>query len=64
MRVKVEECWAGGDHFYFRCTLPNGDRVNVGHNSDGDPWCREYAAQLRDYITREYGVKRNSIKVT
>ena len=63
MKVKVEECWSGNDNWYFRCTLPNGDRVNVGHNSCGNVWKREYASQLRDYITRKYDVKRDSIKI-
>lgn len=63
MKVRVEECCSGHDNYYFRCTLPDGERVNVGHNTDGEPWCREYASELRDYLQREHGVKRNSVKV-
>lgn len=62
MRVQVESCWSGGDRYYFRCTLPDGTRILLGHNTDGDPWCREYAAQLRDVLERERGVNRNSVR--
>lgn len=63
MKVKVEACWSGHDRWHFRCTLPNGDRFNVGHNSDSDDWRREYATEMRDYIVNHYDVKRDSIKV-
>lgn len=62
MKVKVEECWNGQQH-YFRCTFPNGERIALGHNDDGDPWSRQHATQLRNFAVRNYGVKRDSVKV-
>lgn len=62
MKVKVEACWNGLSH-YFRCTFPDGNRINVGRNFDGDPWSREMATELRDYAVGNYGVSRNSVKV-
>ena len=63
MIIKIEACYAGNHNYYHRCTLPNGDRVNVGYNTDAEQWDRLKAKELRDYICNNYDVKRNSIKV-
>lgn len=64
MNVKVEECYSGGDRFFFRCSgdfRRTGDEVKC-FRVYGDRWTRSVAAEALDFLVREYGVNRKSVK--
>lgn len=61
MMIKVESCWAGGDGFYFRVTLPNAkaDRFRVS-DVEGR-WTRRAAKESLNYLEK-MGFKRQNIR--
>lgn len=59
MKIKVENCWAGGEKFNFRLTLPNGSRVLVP--APGGYWRREVAKRALDAL-EELGFERRTIQ--
>lgn len=61
MKVKVENCWNGGNRYEFRLTMPNGERV-VMPKAEGDRWNRTYASLALDLIESYYKVKRRSVR--
>lgn len=68
MNVYVERCWSGGNRYSFRCTVMQGQHTYAGlrlvipsHNEGY--WTREDSRHLRDYLVRETGVNRDSIKI-
>ena len=64
MNVTVERC--GGQNQCFRLQFKNAGRNNriFIENPDGDFWCRTFAKQALDFITRHYNVRRSLIRFT
>ena len=58
MRVKVEQCWAGGDRYNFRFTLPDGKRESL----PGYKWGRDVASRALDLLEHVYGLTRRNIR--
>lgn len=61
MKIKVENCWTGGEKFNFRLTLPNGSRVLVP--ALGGQWHRGVAKRALD-VLEGLGFKRRTIQFT
>ena len=58
MKIKVEACWGGNDHYYFRLTLPDGSRESI----NAEKWTRATASLALDRIQRACGVPRKSVR--
>ena len=57
-RIRVEQCWSGGDKFSFRLTFPAGSRESVR----GDTWTRAVAAEALDIAEHLYGMSRSRVR--
>lgn len=56
MRIKVQFCWKGGDHYVFRALICGGLLVRA------DKWSRAVATEMLDLIAIETGLDRSSIR--
>lgn len=66
MTFEVQACWGGSGprSHYFQISDPRGNvpRFNVGHNRDGDRWCRAFASEAKDYLSYFYKIPRRNIR--
>lgn len=65
MRIRVEECWNGGETFSLRVTILTGMYAGsreIFYCSDAG-YTREEASRIRDRLVSLYGAKRQSIRV-
>lgn len=58
MKIKVERCWGGGAHHYFRVTLSSGQRENMS----GEVWNRYVARDTKNMLSMLYGFKHENIR--
>ena len=57
MKVKVQNCWAGSDKFYFRALVCGG--LLVRH--DGSGWSRKIATEMLDLL-EVHGFNRSVVR--
>lgn len=58
MNVKVESCWAGNSHFYFRLTSADGTRYRL----EGGTWNRRLAGAARTLVARGNASVRKNVR--
>ena len=63
MKIRVDACWGGGDHYYFRLAIP-GELVLGGGREVvyGDTWDRKTASKALDLLEHVYGVDRRRVR--
>lgn len=62
MKVKVEQCWHGGEKFSFRLTFKDRSGRFRRESVLGCDWVRSVASEALDVLEHLYGVSRRVVR--